>query len=184
GINFPISGSLVKVGGATPIEGSRRVYIDSYLVAIGADTGGHNSGIQYSPSSDNLVDWVTGNPLSGGYGIYFNAGGWRWASKLTGVPFSEDVAITWPTGLDTWALVEIEHEMATHLQAARVRLYINKVLILTRNWEVGTGLPGYNSGEVNAAQIMRKVRSAGAASFWIGSVDMRKGQYRLDGTLA
>lgn len=139
-----LQGSLAA-GGDAPTQ-----HVARYIFKVAREAGNAISGVGMFIKLDNDAGAAPNlfNPAltEVGFGVGGDgAGGWLYISKpqTAGSPIFT-APIAWPVPVTEWAVVELRVEGATSTRAARFRILVNGVIVITRLWDGGE-LPLYSA---------------------------------------
>lgn len=139
-----LQGSLAA-GGNSPTQ-----HVARYIFKVAREAGNAIAGVGAFIKLDNDTGLSPNlfNPAltDVGFGVTGDgAGGWQYFSKpQTGVSPIFTAPIAWPVPVTEWAVVELRVEGATSTRAARFRIVVNGVIVITRLWDGGE-LPLYSA---------------------------------------
>lgn len=168
-----------------------RVWIFDFVMALGpltafpltSDTGvpimlctAAAPGVLYN--GGNRGFGILGDPAVPG-------GGWRYVEKDDGVAntVNYQLPLVWPSALTSWVWVAYELRAATPNSNARVLVYLNGVLTVSRVWGATSRLPLYtqlaNSGRFSPCVC--GYDAANVAQLRLGAMRFRQGNFDLNG---
>lgn len=132
-----------------------------------ANAGGSNltdeSGFVIEPAAAASPGWIKAGNF--GFGLVGDgAGGWRYVEKNAGGVgvYQFSLPIVWPTAVTQLTRVDYVLFGATMTAPARMELWVNNVLKVSRTWGVTSFLPDYTT-PANAARFVPHLRCGEAA---------------------
>jgi len=169
-----------------------RVWVDEFYLAREAAPDDTESEVSYYPTSGAVQPVVTAQDWRGAlfarWGIRGNVAGTglSWFST-DGVGITEELDLVWPAGVLTdWVKVQFIHVDATSVANAKVRLFLNNTLAISRDWEAGTDLPNYgDSDSANPMHVRRIIRASelSGPTWFAARMRCRSGIFDQLGTL-
>jgi len=157
----------------------RRVFWDRFTIALSRAAPVPNmiyeTGIQYSLSSGGLPGWITGG--NNAWGIFQDgAGGWVWVENTGALPVEFSVALPWPRSINEWVTVDIVHFAATPNRDAKVFLYLDEVLVLSRSW--GDGILPVYADLAGSITIVRSIQAnSNSSAIVLGPSHAKQGAF-------
>lgn len=188
-VRFP----MAATGAASVREPGRfpehqRVFRWSFLWAMDSDGAPlRGTGFAVMPANAAVPTYPSAVGAGGGFGVEGDGvSGMRFFSvPIAGGAFQDLTPLVWPGPLADFVLVDIEIQSATPSNPARLRIALNGLVVIDRNWGPGTLLPTPASwAPFTLSEWRLGIRAQTSGTFthtYIGPMFVTQGRLTLEG---